>query len=164
MDNSPPGVCRRRPCGQAIVRAIEALSLNRPVLAWTLLILYLTLRLFVGETDAAIATAQAKIESQLQLSAYAKHPEKDVWFCGAWQTTHTTWRDCQAVRQSLWLAWEARQLETARWLEFCRGDVACALAGHGCGAALAKRPHDCAVRDGASYPERVFKLTRRILR
>jgi len=80
-------------------------------------------------------------------------------YCGELQTAAETWPQCLALRErSAGYAAGAREL--TRWLRDRRvhGDLALALAGHGCGNA------GVSSRRCNGYPSRVFAVRRQLAR
>jgi hypothetical protein len=76
------------------------------------------------------------------------------WFCGPLQAEAYRWSDCLAMRDGAGYAAGVDELRV--WLRTCRGDLTCALNGHGCGnlgAATGRCNH---------YAERVLWQARRL--
>ena len=102
--------------------------------------------------DAELLLAVARIESRFDSSATSrieqgqrKTGSAPAWppagrgprFCGVLQTqAGMVWADCLAQRGLR--GWAIGQRELGQWLKTCRGDVRCALSGHGCGNVGAK--------------------------
>jgi hypothetical protein len=79
-------------------------------------------------------------------------------YCGVLQTYAGSWDDCLALR-ALPAAYAAGAAELEQWLrdKRVRGDIALALAGHGCG--------NRGVTTGKcnAYPDRVLWIARRLI-
>jgi hypothetical protein len=106
--------------------------------------------------DASLLLAMASIESDFDPRATSRpHGALPPYYCSVLQTAAMSAEECKRQRE-LAVGYRVGAGELARWLRTCRGNVTCALNGHGCG--------NYGVRTGRCnhYAERVLSLARRI--
>jgi hypothetical protein len=88
-----------------------------------------------AELPPELLLSVAYVESRLDAAAVSRVSWAQAYgFCGPLQTIAATEAECTRQRD-LGYAYRLGVAELTWWLRYCHGDVARALAGHGCGVA-----------------------------
>jgi hypothetical protein len=106
--------------------------------------------------DASLILAMASIESDFDPRATSRpHGALPPYYCSILQTAAMSAAECERQRE-LAVAYRVGAGELAQWMRFCRGDITCALNGHGCGN------HGVQTGRCNGYAQRVLSLARRL--